>query len=209
MWVLAGVALGVVFWAVLRLPEDRDIEILNTFDEPPPDPGGSFSEGSYVDESEIVSMPTQVQNVAEHPLLKLVQRYESGGRYNVLYGGDTFASFDRHPWDYDQPASAYPRILTGSNRGLGSSAAGRYQFLLRTWKRLQKKLNLPDFSPASQDAAAYEYLVERGAIAAYNRGDLEGAIRKAAGAWTSLPTSSTGEAQLSMAAAVNELRSYV
>lgn len=37
-----------------------------------------------------------------------------------------------------------------------SHAAGRYQFEPVTWHEQQAKLNLPDFSPASQDIAAWD-----------------------------------------------------
>lgn len=81
---------------------------------------------------------------------------ESGGEYNVLYSPDGrryFSDFSKHPND---PAV----IPDGPNAGLTSSAAGRYQILYSTWVGAVQELaaqgvNIPDFSPASQDIVAW------------------------------------------------------
>jgi lysozyme len=52
---------------------------------------------------------------------------------------------------------------------------------------------LPDFSPASQDAAAIEYLKDLGALRLIKAGDFNGALQKAGRAWASLPTSTSGQ----------------
>lgn len=80
-------------------------------------------------------------------LLAALQPGESGGRPNVMYGGKTFDSYADHP------RVANP-IMSGPNAGKTSSAAGTYQFIAPTWDRAQKALNLPDFSPGNQNAAA-------------------------------------------------------
>jgi len=74
---------------------------------------------------------------------------ESPG-YNVLYGGSTFDSFADHPRQY----------VPVEGTGQRSSAAGRYQFLASTWDEEAKRLGLTDFSPSSQDLAAWD-LAER------------------------------------------------
>jgi len=72
---------------------------------------------------------------------------ESKGAYNVRYtptGGATFNSFDRHP-NIAEPGPEGP-----------STAAGRYQITKSTWDPLAAKLGLNDFSPKSQDDAAWQ-----------------------------------------------------
>ena len=65
---------------------------------------------------------------------------ESGGDYSILYGGSHFHDFSHFPqWE-------------GKDN---SHAAGRYQFEPETWREQAEKLGLKDFSPASQDIAAW------------------------------------------------------
>ena len=66
--------------------------------------------------------------------------------YRTQFGGGLFDSFADHP------RQAITRTLGG--KPITSTAAGAYQFLARTWDECAKALGLPDFSPASQDAAA-------------------------------------------------------
>jgi muramidase (phage lysozyme) len=83
----------------------------------------------------------------QRSFLNAMRGGESGGRYNVMYGGKTFDSFADHP---RQPQP----ILSGPNAGRMSTAAGADQFLAGTWDEAKNALGLPDFSPKSQDRAA-------------------------------------------------------
>ncbi|HLM02761.1 MAG TPA: peptidoglycan-binding protein, partial [Pyrinomonadaceae bacterium] len=69
-----------------------------------------------------------------------------------------------------------------------SSAAGRYQFLYRTWQGL----NMPDFSPRSQDLAAIKLMQRRDMIEPLLRGDFAEAIHRGAPEWASLPVPGGG-----------------
>ena len=82
----------------------------------------------------------------------------------------------------------HPNLLVQVAPGLRSSAAGRYQFLNKTWRGLGMK----DFSPRSQDLAAIKLMQGRGMITPLLRGDFNTAIHKGAPEWASLPTASGG-----------------
>lgn len=98
--------------------------------------------------------------------------------YNTRVGGGVFHDLSKKPRG---------RFFVDSI-GQESSAEGAYQFLDKTWDRVAKKLGLKDFSPEAQDLAAVELLRERGVIDQLEKGDIDGAIHKASGEWSSLPT---------------------
>lgn len=127
--------------------------------------------------------------------IKLCEGTKHAGEYACLYGSRpgalrTFESFADHP-------RIVSRISDRDQRW--TSAAGAYQFMavspipgggstrVDTWDRLKARLNLPDFSPASQDAAAVELLRECGALSRLQVGDLAGAVSRARRIWASLP----------------------
>lgn len=122
-------------------------------------------------------------------LEKIIAPGESGGDYNVMYGGQKFNDFSHHP-------GVYTPITSGPNVGKNSSAAGKYQFIESTWNKAAKTLGLTDFSPESQDKAAawlaqttYRDQTGRDLEADYATGDprLQAGIRHAlAGEWESL-----------------------
>ena len=108
--------------------------------------------------------------------------WAEGADYNVMYGGGKFNSFKRHP-----------------NRkirkwGLVSSAAGRYQFMPKTYRRLKRRgLFKTGFNPEEQDRAALYLAKERGVNKwrlnwAIKRGDFGHVWNRLAPEWASLPT---------------------
>jgi muramidase (phage lysozyme) len=99
-------------------------------------------------------------------------------RYNVIYTGAKFDSFDQHP----------ARVMCSA--GICSDAAGRYQFLSTTWQPLKTKLNLLDFSPQSQDRAAIELIKQCGGYSAAVRGDVASFADRCWSQWASLQSAS-------------------
>ena len=110
--------------------------------------------------------------------------------YNVMYGGQRFYDYSQHP-------NIPVLIENGPNAGKYSTAAGKPQFLKGTWDELQQELNLPDFSPESQDKAAWHladktYRQKTGGyledvLAAGDPNEIAGVGRALSGKWTSLP----------------------
>lgn len=98
--------------------------------------------GRRVTETADKTLPAEARG-----LLDTIAGTESPG-YDVIYGGRRVGDLSRHP------NIAVP-IESGPNAGKTSSAAGRYQFIKGTWDDAQRALNLPDFSPESQDKAAW------------------------------------------------------
>jgi lysozyme len=100
--------------------------------------------------------------------------------YNVMFGRRLFASYADHPRQYFD-------FQTLSGVWKKTSAAGRYQFIAPTWDALAAKLGLPDFSPASQDAACMELVRQRGALEDVRAGRFAQALAKCRPVWASLP----------------------
>jgi muramidase (phage lysozyme) len=96
--------------------------------------------------------------------------------YNVIVGGGLFESYNDHP-----------RKLVWIRPGLASTAAGRYQLLSRYYDAYKKQLNLPNFSPLSQDLIAVQQIRERGALQDIEKGYIGVAIDKVKNIWASLP----------------------
>jgi muramidase (phage lysozyme) len=120
--------------------------------------------------------------------LKMI-RYAEGtagpNGYRTLFGGELFDHFADHP------RVKVTRTLGG--RLITSSAAGAYQILERTWDDIQARLALPDFSPASQDAAAVFLIRRRGALDDVRAGRFPQAVEKVSLEWASMPGSPYGQ----------------
>jgi muramidase (phage lysozyme) len=85
---------------------------------------------------------------AKRMVLNKIYSGESNS-YNEIYGGKSFDSYADHPRQRQV-------ITEGPHKGEYSDAAGAPQFLSSTWDAEKTKLGLKDFSPASQDAAAWD-----------------------------------------------------
>lgn len=95
--------------------------------------------------------------------------------YQMLVGGELFEGYTDHP----------RREVYIARLGLSSTAAGAYQILSRTWDEIRS--GLPDFGPASQDAAAIRLIARRGAIEDVRAGRLGSALEKCSWEWAGLP----------------------
>ena len=102
--------------------------------------------------------------------------------YRKLVFNGTFNNFSTHPL-IKQCAS-----INGNKTC--STAAGAYQMLDKSWRDLQPKLKLPDFSPESQDRMAIEYIRRNGAISDIESGHFAKAACKVGKIWASFPCNS-------------------
>ncbi|MDE2099244.1 MAG: glycoside hydrolase family 104 protein [Patescibacteria group bacterium] len=105
---------------------------------------------------------------------------------------EIFSDYTDHPFAGGRPA-VLVRPASGQNKAIYSTASGRYQIILHTWQAYKFQLDLPDFSPASQDAVALELIKERGALLDLDRGDIDLAIQLCANIWASLPGNTYGQ----------------
>lgn len=102
--------------------------------------------------------------------------------YNVMVGGTLFEGYDDHP-----------HVKVQVNANLVSTAAGRYQLLGKYFDAYKASLNLPDFSPASQDAIALQQIRECRALDDIDDGKFGQAVQKCAHIWASLPGAGYGQ----------------
>lgn len=131
--------------------------------------------------------------------LRVIRAGETGqgdSAYRTMFGGGLFDDFSDHPRQ---------KVTRGT---LTSTAAGAYQFLSKTWDECAKALNLPDFSPASQDAAAVFLIKRRGALEDVEAGRIQQAIVKCNREWASLPGSPYGQPTRTMDMALATYQRY-
>lgn len=106
-------------------------------------------------------------------------------RYDYIYTFQIFKSYADHP---------RRRVCSG---GLCSTAAGRFQFLTKTWDPLASALGLRDFTPPNQDKAGLELVRRAGAynlaLKSDNYENFAAALRKVNRIWASLPGSPYGQ----------------
>jgi muramidase (phage lysozyme) len=87
----------------------------------------------------------------------------------------------------------------GFGPGCVSTAAGAYQIIRPTWRSARDALGLPDFSPASQDAAAAYVIKSRGALQDVYAGRVASWVSKCRSQWASLPGNYAKQGQRSLA----------
>lgn len=130
-----------------------------------------------------------LNNYRVKAFLDLISRAEgtyghSDGGYDVLCGYGIFTGYFNHPNIY----------VSSCN----STAAGRYQFLKKTWDSVKRSNGLPDFTPHSQDIGAVELIRGEGALNDIINGNVESAIKKVNNIWASFPGSPYGQGTRSM-----------
>ena len=114
-------------------------------------------------------------------LISYTEHTQNNGYYTA-FGGGRLSSLADHPRYQMQFRQTDGRMNT-------TSAAGRYQFLRKTWDGLARQYGFKDFSPQNQDLGAVALLIQRGAMPYLLKGDFANAIAKSGAEWASLPTS--------------------
>jgi muramidase (phage lysozyme) len=117
--------------------------------------------------------------------------------YRVCYAyRHTVQDMSRHPAEWYTDADGNRTREWGGEpldnlgptyAGLVSTAAGAYQIKLATWAGCKKALALPDFSEASQDAAAVYLIQGRKGLDALKAGNFDMFVQLCAPEWASLP----------------------
>lgn len=123
--------------------------------------------------------------------------------YRVCYGyTHTITDLKDHPAETGEWTGVVLPDGMCANAGFGpgckSTAAGAYQLIRGTWRKLKNDLGLVDFGPDSQDAAAVELIRQRGALEDVKAGRLDSAVYKVRAVWASLPGNYAKQGQRSM-----------
>lgn len=171
---------------------------------------GELIDSNQAESNERLQQMTAIINGDQNvdALLEAIARAEGtigrGDPYRVAFGYRvTIKNLSDHPaitgeWMGEKLPDNQCKAA-GFGPGCVSTAAGKYQITRTTWRKLKPRLNLRDFSPASQDAAAVELLRECGALALIQAGQFEAAVRAARRIWASLPGSGYEQPERSMA----------
>lgn len=114
--------------------------------------------------------------------------------YRRMFGGELFDSFKDHPRKL--------HTCQTKHGPLSSTAAGAYQFLVRTWDELVKVYHFEDFSPKCQDEAAVALIDRRSAAKDVIGGHFDAAIRKCRKEWASLPGAGYNQPERTLAQAL-------
>jgi muramidase (phage lysozyme) len=118
------------------------------------------------------------EGTSTHPLTK-----DDG--YDVIVTGvngrEVFVNYADHPFQHRGPQIVRREPL------LQSTAAGRYQILLRVWRHYTQSLGLAGFGHKTQDTIALQLIKERIPLDRIAAGNIEDVIRACANCWASFP----------------------
>lgn len=103
--------------------------------------------------------------------------------YDVIVGGSLMTSYADHP----------RKLVDLPKLGIKSTAAGRYQVMVKNYDHYKEQLHLPDFSPESQDKIAVQLIRECHALDDIEKGDIAAALVKCKSRWASLPGAGYGQ----------------
>lgn len=155
------------------------------------------------------TMPKQLPQPGANmaAFLAMIKKAEgTAGRadpYRVCYAyKHTIQNLADHPavtgeWR-GEPLSVAMCAGAGMGPGCVSTAAGAYQIIKPTWLNLKKRLNLPDFTAASQDAAAIELIRQRGGLSFVESGQFSQAVNACRKEWASLTGAGYGQGERSL-----------
>jgi lysozyme len=118
-------------------------------------------------------------------MVRVCQGTDAVNGYRYLYGSTkkhelVFDDFSKHP--NIRKAFTQPDGTTGY-----TTAAGAYMIDDRKWYRILVKLNLPDFSPESQDRAAMCLILEHAQLTNVELGRIQRAMDVMWKEWPALP----------------------
>ena len=113
--------------------------------------------------------------------------------YDIIVSGvtgpNTFADYSAHPFAAGRP----PIVVRTRPKLIESTASGRYQITLPTWKELTATWQSKLFSPQAQDAGALELLAQCHATDLIMAGKITAAIEACCETWASFPGNSYGQ----------------
>ena len=113
--------------------------------------------------------------------------------YDIIVSGidglNSFAHYSAHPFAAGRPAI----VVRTAPTLLESTASGRYQITLPTWKEITATWTSKIFIPQAQDTAALELLKQCRALNFIDSGNITAAIEAACETWASFPGNSYGQ----------------
>ncbi len=121
----------------------------------------------------VTSSVNYLNEVNVKAFLKLIRycehhRREDIGVYYVVYGGGHFTNMSTHPLPLAQQKKG--------KDGKKHTPAGAYQIVYDTWMRLNRRGIVHDFTPVSQDRAAFQIIRDFHALEDVRKGDIKMAV---------------------------------